>query len=772
MIDMENLACLSTGEFIEHPEENVKPGAKGMPAKPQDLDHKAALEELFRLIKAYNANVDIAAIQAAYEYAEKAHRNQKRFSGEPYIVHPLEVAKILAQLELDPETIMAGLLHDVVEDTGITLEDIQVKFGKEVALLVDGVTKLSRFEFKSKEEQQAENLRKMFLAMAKDIRVILIKLADRLHNLRTLKYHPVPKQQEIAQETLEIFAPLAHRLGIYRIKWELEDLSFRFKEPDRYFELVKKIAETRKKREEKINYVISILQDKLKTMGISAVIEGRPKHLYSINEKMIKQNVDLNEIYDVMAVRCLVDTVKDCYATLGIVHTMWTPIPGRFKDFIAMPKSNMYQSLHTTVVGPLGEPLEIQIRTMEMHKTAEYGIAAHWRYKEGTKGDSEFDKKLAWLRQLLEWQHELRDAREFMENLKIDLFDDAVFVFSPKGDVLELPAGSVPLDFAYRIHTDVGHRCIGAKVNGRIVPLDYVLKNGDIVEILTSKNSAPKRDWLNIVKTSQSRTKIKQWFKKENREENILKGRELLEREARKQGLEAESLKPEKLLEIGKKLSFFTLEELFAAIGDGVITANSILNKIKLEEARSEKRGLLSEEVQTLKNEIKLPAGWRGKPTQGIRVKGIDNLLVRLSHCCNPVPGDPILGYITRGRGISIHRIDCRNITTYMQCERERLVDVAWDEEFKDPFQVKLEVNGMDRSGFLSDIMAVLVDMKISANWVTARGKKDGGAVVDLVLEIKDLVQLEHIMNRIKRIKDVYDVKRVSFNGQPQNPLN
>ncbi|NLW37111.1 MAG: bifunctional (p)ppGpp synthetase/guanosine-3',5'-bis(diphosphate) 3'-pyrophosphohydrolase [Peptococcaceae bacterium] len=769
---MENLACLSTGEFIEHPEENVKPGAKGMPAKPQDLDHKAALEELFRLIKAYNANVDIAAIQAAYEYAEKAHRNQKRFSGEPYIVHPLEVAKILAQLELDPETIMAGLLHDVVEDTGITLEDIQVKFGKEVALLVDGVTKLSRFEFKSKEEQQAENLRKMFLAMAKDIRVILIKLADRLHNLRTLKYHPVPKQQEIAQETLEIFAPLAHRLGIYRIKWELEDLSFRFKEPDRYFELVKKIAETRKKREEKINYVISILQDKLKTMGISAVIEGRPKHLYSINEKMIKQNVDLNEIYDVMAVRCLVDTVKDCYATLGIVHTMWTPIPGRFKDFIAMPKSNMYQSLHTTVVGPLGEPLEIQIRTMEMHKTAEYGIAAHWRYKEGTKGDSEFDKKLAWLRQLLEWQHELRDAREFMENLKIDLFDDAVFVFSPKGDVLELPAGSVPLDFAYRIHTDVGHRCIGAKVNGRIVPLDYVLKNGDIVEILTSKNSAPKRDWLNIVKTSQSRTKIKQWFKKENREENILKGRELLEREARKQGLEAESLKPEKLLEIGKKLSFFTLEELFAAIGDGVITANSILNKIKLEEARSEKRGLLSEEVQTLKNEIKLPAGWRGKPTQGIRVKGIDNLLVRLSHCCNPVPGDPILGYITRGRGISIHRIDCRNITTYMQCERERLVDVAWDEEFKDPFQVKLEVNGMDRSGFLSDIMAVLVDMKISANWVTARGKKNGGAVVDLVLEIKDLVQLEHIMNRIKRIKDVYDVKRVSFNGQPQNPLN
>ncbi len=768
---MENLACLSTGEYLDSPEENIKQGAKGVPAKPQDPDHRAALEELYRLIKAYNSKVDVSAIQAAYEYAERAHREQKRFSGEPFIVHPLEVAKILAELELDPETIMAGLLHDVVEDTGITLGDLAEKFGNEVTLLVDGVTKLSRIEFKSKEEQQAENLRKMFLAMAKDIRVILIKLADRLHNLRTLKYHPEPKQLEIAKETLEIFAPLAHRLGIYRIKWELEDLSFRFKEPERYFELVKNIAETRKKREEKINYVIAILQDKLKAMGVSAEIEGRPKHLYSINEKMIEQNVDLNEIYDVMAVRCLVDTVKDCYATLGIVHTMWTPIPGRFKDFIAMPKSNMYQSLHTTVVGPLGEPLEIQIRTMEMHRTAEYGIAAHWRYKEGTRGDREFDKKLAWLRQLLEWQHDLRDAREFMENLKIDLFADAVFVFSPKGDVLELPAGSVPLDFAYRIHTDVGHRCIGAKVNGRIVPLDYVLKNGDIVEILTSKNSAPKRDWLNIVKTSQSRTKIKQWFKKESREENILKGRELLEREARKQGLEAEFLKPEKLLEIGKKLTFFSLDELFAAIGDGVITANSILSKIKLEEAKTEKRGLLAEEVQTLKNEIKPSAGW-GKPTQGIRVKGVDNLLVRLSHCCNPVPGDPILGYVTRGRGISIHRSDCRNIIAYMQCERERLVDVAWDEEFTDPFQVKLEVNGLDRSGFLSDVMAVLVDMKISANWVTARGKKDGGAVIDLVLEMKGLEQLEHIMNRIKRIKDVYDVKRVSFNGQPQNPLN
>jgi GTP pyrophosphokinase len=768
---MENLAYLFSGEPFASQTEDGKPEEKGTPAKSPSLDNRGLPEELYQKIKAYNSKADLSAIQAAYEYAEIAHREQKRFSGEPYIVHPLEVAKILAELELDPETIVAGLLHDVVEDTGITLADITEKFGDEVTLLVDGVTKLSRIEYKSKEEQQAENLRKMFLAMAKDIRVILIKLADRLHNLRTLKYHPVPKQVEIAKETLEIFAPLAHRLGIYRIKWELEDLSFRFKEPESYFELVDKIAKTRRKREENIHSVISILMDKLSVMGIAAEIEGRPKHLYSIKEKMIAQQVDLNEIFDVMAVRCLVENVRDCYATLGIVHTMWTPIPGRFKDFIAMPKSNMYQSLHTTVVGPQGEPLEIQIRTMEMHKTAEYGIAAHWRYKEGSKGDREFDKKLAWLRQLLDWQHDLRDPREFMENLKIDLFADAVFVFSPKGDVIELPAGSVPLDFAYRIHTDVGHRCIGAKVNSRIVPLDYVLKNGDIVEILTSKNSAPKRDWLNIAKTSQSKTKIKQWFKKEQREENILKGKDNLEREARKQGLEADLTKPEKLLEIGKKLTFFSLDDLYAAIGDGVVTANSILSKIRMEEARTEKRGLLAEEVQILKNEGRPPAGW-GKPTQGIRVKGVDNLLIRLSHCCNPVPGDPIIGYITRGRGISIHRTECRNIITYLQCERERLVEVVWDKEFIEPFQVRLEINGLDRAGFLSDVMAVLVEMKISANWVTARGKKDGGAVIDLVLEMKGLEQLEHIMNRIKKIKDVYDMKRVSFSGQPQNPLN
>lgn len=734
---------------------------KGVVALPLKVDDLPCVEVLLQKIMAYNPRADLPAIKAAFEYASEAHREQKRFSGEPFIIHPLEVAKILAELELDQETIMAGLLHDVVEDTGITLQEIEQEFGKEVALLVDGVTKLSRIEYKSKEEQQAENLRKMFLAMAKDIRVILIKLADRLHNLRTLKYQHAPKQVEIAKETLEIFAPLAHRLGIYRIKWEMEDLSFRFKDPDNYFNLVEKIAKTRDKREEYIHLVISILTDKLAAMGIAADIQGRPKHLLSIYEKMVVQEKDINEIYDVMAVRCLVETVRDCYATLGTVHTMWTPIPGRFKDFVAMPKSNMYQSIHTTVIGPQGEPLEIQIRTKEMHRTAEYGIAAHWRYKEGGRGDREFDKKLAWLRQLLEWQHDLRDAREFMEGLKIDLFEDAVFVFSPKGDVIELPAGAGPLDFAYRIHTDVGHHCVGAKVNGRIVPLEYTLKNGDIVEVLNLKNSGPSRDWLNLAKTSHAKTKIRQWFKKEQREENILKGKEILDREARKQGIEQDLIKYEKLLEIGKRFNFSGLEDLYAAIGDGQITPNNILIKIKLEEAKTEKKGLLAEEAQVLKTETRPAVRW-GKPTQGIRVKGIDNLLVRLSHCCNPVPGDPIAGYITRGRGISIHRTDCRNILIYQRDEKERLVEVAWDKEFTEPFQVKLEINGMDRAGFLSDVMAILMEMKISANWVTARGKKDGDAVIGLVLEMRNMDQLTSIMGKIRRVKDVYDVRRVS----------
>ncbi|MDD3653740.1 MAG: bifunctional (p)ppGpp synthetase/guanosine-3',5'-bis(diphosphate) 3'-pyrophosphohydrolase [Desulfotomaculaceae bacterium] len=753
------------------PAYNPPPG-KNPPQEAINIKNsRALLENLLKKIEDYNARADVSIIHDAFKYAETAHWEQKRFSGDPYIVHPVEVAKILVELELDQETIVAGLLHDVVEDTGITLSDIEERFGNEIALLVDGVTKLSRIEYVTKEEQQAENLRKMFLAMAKDIRVILIKLADRLHNMRTLKYHPEDKQVEISKETLEIFAPLAHRLGISRIKWELEDLAFRYTDTEKYFELVDKIAKTRSKREEYINSVISILKEKFAAMGVDAEIMGRPKHLYSINEKMRRQQKEFNEIFDVMAVRCIVQTVRDCYATLGIVHTLWTPIPGRFKDYIAMPKSNMYQSLHTTVIGPNGEPLEIQIRTWEMHRTADYGIAAHWRYKEGGRGERDFDKKLAWLRQLLDWQHDLRDAREFMESLKIDLFEDTVFVFSPKGDVVELTAGSMPLDFAYRIHTDVGHSCVGAKVNGRIVALDYKLKNGDIIDIMTSKNNAPKRDWLNLTKTSQARTKIRQWFKKEQRDENIIKGKESLDREAKKQGIDPEQIKNDKLLEFGKRLNILTVDDLYAAIGDGVVTANNVLSKIRLEEAKTEKRGLLAEEAQALISDSRPSGGW-GKPTKGIRVKGVDNLLIRLSHCCNPVPGDPIIGYITRGRGVSIHRSDCRNLAYAIRAEKERLAEVVWEKDFVEPFQVKLEVSGMDRAGLLSDVMVVLMEIKISANWVTARGKKDGGAIIDIVLDVKALDQLEFIINRIKRIKDVYDVRRVSFSGRPREGRN
>lgn len=683
---------------------------------------------------------------------------QTRISGEEYITHPLSVAMILAEIEMDEKTLLAALLHDVVEDTSCSLDQISSAFGEEVALMVDGVTKLGKLEFKSKEEQQAENLRKMFLAMAKDIRVILIKLADRLHNMRTLKYQPEKKQKEIALETLEIYGPLAHRLGIYHLKWELEDLSFRYLYPENYYQLADQVSQTRGKREEFIINVIQILREKLASVGIEADIQGRPKHLYSIYEKMKEQQKELSEIYDVLAVRILVHSIRDCYASLGTVHTLWKPIPGRFRDFIAMPKTNMYQSLHTTVVGPRGEPLEVQIRTVEMHRTAEYGIAAHWRYKEGGRGDKDFDKKLAWLRQLLEWQHDLRDAREFMETLKVDLFADAVFVFTPKGDVYELPAGSVPIDFAYRVHTQVGHSCVGAKVNGRIVPLEYKLKNGDIVEVITSKHPAgPSRDWINMVKTSQAKNRIRQWFKKEHREENIARGRELLEREAKRLGMEQDFFKDQALLEAGKRYTLLTVDDVYASIGEGSITATTVLNRIR--EARPDRKIILPEKYQALVGDQRKP-DW-GRPTQGIRVRGVDNLLIRLAHCCNPIPGDPIVGYITRGRGVSIHRSDCRNLKFFGQGEDSRLVEVTWDSEVQTSFQVKLEIAGSDRAGLLSDILAVLVEMKISANWVNARGRKDT-AIVEMILEMKSKEQLEYIISKINRVKDVYEVRRTS----------
>lgn len=714
-------------------------------------------EQLAAEVKKYNPNADIQFLEKAYQFAAKAHEGQLRVSGEPFINHPLNVAFILAGLELDVITVIAGLLHDVVEDTEARLDEIEKEFGAEVALLVDGVTKLSRIQYKSKMEQKVENLRKMFLAMAKDIRVIMIKLADRLHNMRTLKYMNSEKQKETAHETLEIFAPLAHRLGIYKLKWELEDLAFRYLEPEKYYELVDGIAKKRAAREEYIKNVINIIRDNLAVVGIEADIQGRPKNFHSIYNKMREQNKELHEIYDLMAIRIIVESVKDCYGVLGIIHSIWKPIPGRFKDYIAMPKSNMYQSLHTTVIGLQGEPLEIQIRTWEMHRTSEYGIAAHWRYKEGSGGDKEFEQKLSWLRQLLEWQNDMRDAREFMETLKIDLFSDTVFVFTPKGDVVELPNQSVPIDFAYRIHTQVGHRCVGAKVNNKLVPLDYKLKNGDIIEIVTSKQAnGPSRDWLNIVQTSEARSKIRAWFKKENRDENIVKGKDILEREIKKLGYEepADFVKTDKLGQIAKKMNFVTVDDLYCALGMGVVTPQQVIIKVR-DESKKDKVISIDDFVN------KEPKKKKHGSSNGVIVKGEDDVLIRLARCCNPVPGDPIVGYITRGRGVSVHRQDCRNVKIGLG-EEERMIEVSWDIDEEATYHVHLEISANDRAGLLNDVMTVLSELKISADYVSARGNKNRMANIDLILEVSSLKQLENIMGKLRHIKDVYDVWRVT----------
>ena len=718
---------------------------------------------LMEQVKKYQMPADIKLLEKAYVFAQKAHDGQVRISGEPYIIHPLAVAQILARLELDAPSLVAGLLHDVVEDTKFTLAEIEKNFGAEIALLVDGVTKLSRIEFRSKEEQQVENLRKMFLAMAKDIRVIMIKLADRLHNMRTLKHQTEHKQREIAKETLEIFAPLAHRLGIFSIKWELEDTAFHYLEPEEYYNLVKKISMKRQEREAYIERVIKILESKVKEANIRADIQGRPKHFFSIYTKMKNQEKDLNEIYDLIAVRVIVDTVRDCYEVLGIIHTIWKPIPGRFKDYIAMPKPNMYQSLHTTVMGFLGEPFEIQIRTVEMHRTAEFGIAAHWKYKEGNKvGSKDMDERLAWLRKILEWQTELRDTKEFMEALKIDVFSDVVFVFTPKGDVLELPAGSIPLDFAYRIHSHIGNSCIGAKINGRIVPLEYVLKNGDIVEILTSKQAnGPSRDWLQMVKTPQAKNRIRQWFKKEKREENIVRGRDSLEKELKKQGLEAAELfKTERLAEAAKRFSMNHYDDLFAAIGEGTISPGQIITRVRDDffEIKKQPEAVAFTEFQ---NETKKDKT-AGKGTHSINIKGVEDLFIRLSHCCNPLPGDQIIGYITRGRGVSVHRVDCPNVKYLLSEEQERIVKVAWDKESDSIYQVELEIFAVDRPRLTMDIMNTIADMKLHLNSVNARTIKNGHSVINLKVEIHSLSQLNYLMDKIKKIKDVTDVFRVT----------
>ncbi|ODA41765.1 bifunctional (p)ppGpp synthetase/guanosine-3',5'-bis(diphosphate) 3'-pyrophosphohydrolase [Desulfosporosinus sp. BG] len=717
----------------------------------------------------------LAIVDKAYQFAEVAHRNQLRNSGEDYILHPLEVAQILVELEMDEATIAAALLHDVVEDTDFTIVDIEKEFGSEIALLVDGVTKLGRLEYKSKMEQQVENLRKMFLAMAKDIRVILIKLADRLHNMRTLKYHSVQKQKEIAQETLEIFAPLANRLGIFRIKWELEDLSFRYLKPQEYYDLVEGIALKRREREAYINEVIVQMRERLNEVEIYADIAGRPKHFYSIYRKMTTQHKELSEIYDLMAIRVVVESVNDCYGALGIIHTMWKPIPGRFKDYIAMPKPNMYQSLHTTLIGVHAEPFEIQIRTCDMNRTSEYGIAAHWKYKEGGNKEGgnkaaevNFDKKLAWLRQLLEWQHDSRDAGEFMESLKIDLFADTVFVFTPKGDVVELPAGSCPIDFAYRVHTDVGHRCIGAKINARIVPLDTKLNNGDILEILTSKQGGgPSRDWLSFVQTSQAKNRIRQWFKKEQREDNIARGRESLEREVRKLGLDPASvLRSESLYAFGKSQNFAGVEDLYAAIGDGVITSNKVLMRLREDLTKEEREKLqLAALQQQGEGKTSSPSSY-GKASHGVRVKGVDNVLVRFAQCCNPLPGDAIIGYITRGRGVSIHRGDCSNILSHFQEEGDRIVEVMWAEQMDSTYPVDIQIYGRDKPRLVTEVMNTVLDTRTHILGINAKVGKDSIAHIQLRIEIRNLEQLKMVMHKIRRVKDITEVKRIYSGGK------
>ncbi len=716
------------------------------------------LTQLEAKIKRIYGQENADKIREVFAFAEKAHAGQKRSSGEPFSIHPLEVASILVDMGMDVDTIAAGLLHDTVEDTGVSIAELEKRFGTEVAKLVDGVTKLGRLAYKTKEEQQVENLRKMFLAMAKDIRVIIIKLADRLHNLRTLEYVEEEKQREKAYETLEIYAPLAHRLGIFRIKWELEDTSLRFIDPKGYYDLVEKVATKRQEREAYIKEAIETLREKLVEINIDCEIEGRPKNFYSIYKKMYMQHKDFEQIYDLLATRVIVSTVKDCYGVLGIAHTLWKPIPGRFKDYIAVPKPNMYQSLHTTVIGPKGEPIEIQIRTFDMHRTAEYGIAAHWKYKEGRKASDDMDKKLDWLRQLLEWQSDSKDAREFMETLKIDLFTDEVFVFTPKGDVIDLSKGSTPLDFAYSIHSAIGNKCIGAKVNGRIVTLDYQLQTGDIVEILTQSSShGPSRDWLKIVKTSQAKNKIRQWFKKERREENIEKGREMLEREAKRQGYPLSHLiKSEWTEGILKKYGFHMVDDMYSAVGYGGITTNQVLTRL-IEEY---KKANHTEEPEAVLKETR-PVKEKKSNDRGIQVKGIDNVMVRFAKCCNPVPGDPVVGYITRGRGVSVHRSDCINLSD-ISVEEHRFIEVSWVGEHKASYNAEIQIVARDRQALLADITNAIADIKINVTAINARTAKNKQVIINLNLEIVDTQQLEKVMKFFERLNDVVDVFRVN----------
>ena len=730
-------------------------------------------KELINSVLKYHPSTDISMIEKAYKVASEAHEGQKRKSGEPYIIHPLCVAIILADLELDKETIVAGLLHDAVEDTWMTYEEVEKEFGSEVALLVDGVTKLGQLSYSAdKVEVQAENLRKMFLAMAKGIRVILVKLADRLHNMRTLQYMRPEKQQEKARETMDIYAPIAMRLGISKIKVELDDLSLKYLKPDVYYDLVHKVALRKSEREQFVGAIVKEVKKHMDDANIKAQVDGRVKHFFSIYKKMVNQDKTIDQIYDLFAVRILVDTVKDCYAALGVIHEMYKPIPGRFKDYIAMPKPNMYQSLHTTLIGPNGQPFEIQIRTYEMHRTAEYGIAAHWKYKESSDGKAPVGKseeeKLNWLRQILEWQRDMSDNKEFMSLLKndLDLFADSVYCFTPQGDVKTLPSGSTPVDFAYSVHSAVGNKMVGARVNGKLVPIEYEIKNGDRIEIITSQNSqGPSRDWLKLVKSTQAKNKINQWFKKELKEDNILKGKEMLAQYARAKGFKiANYTKTQYLEAVLRKYGFRDWDSVLAAIGHGGLKEGQVFNKLVEAYDKENKKNLTDEQVLEAASETqeKLHIA---KSKSGIVVKGIHDVAVRFSKCCNPIPGDEIVGFVTRGRGITIHRTDCVNVLNMSETDRTRLIEAEWqqpDTKEKEKYTAEIQVYANNRTGLLVDLSKIFTERKIDLRSINSRTSKQEKATISMSFEIGSKEELRSLIEKIRQVESVIDVERTT----------
>ena len=715
------------------------------------------LDKYLDKLIAINDEYDIEIVKEAYDFGKKAHEGQKRKSGEAFFIHPIHVSLILAELKMDEETVVSSLLHDVVEDTSITEEEIKNKFGDKVALLVDGVTKLGTIHYDTKEELQAENLRKMFLAMAEDIRVIMIKLADRLHNMRTLQYMPDHKKKEKARETLEIYAPIAHRLGISKIKWELEDRSFKYLYPDKYRKLVDQVNFKRSEREEIINKNINFLKEKVKDQVTDDfTIYGRAKHFYSIYKKMVNKNKKFEEIFDLTAIRILVKDVKECYAILGLCHTIWKPIPGRFKDYIAMPKANMYQSLHTTVITNDGKTLEIQIRTEEMHRVAEYGIAAHWIYK-GKKGVSQKDieKRLAWIKRIMEWQDDLSDPTQFLDSIKVDLYENEVFVFTPDGDVFELPSGSTPLDFAYKVHTEVGHQCVGAKVNGKIVPLSYELSTGEIVSILTKKQSGPSRDWLNIVKSNTAKNKIKRWFKKERRQENIEKGKTMFDRAIKRSEVSSKNaLKNKWINPILKKLSLDSIEDLYEALGYGGILLKQVVPKIK-EAKRKEQK---DKKNKKQKSDEKINK--RRKVNEGVYVEGFDEIVTRFAKCCNPLPGDDIIGYVTTGRGVTIHRTDCPNMKD-LKKNQERFINVYWKNSHENIFEARVKIIANDRKGLLSEITILINEENFIVNGLNARKDNKKRAIIEITVEIDSISHLNKLIKKIKKVKGVIEADRI-----------